>query len=176
MTTKPAPTVDASLLPMLSDQALRLSGRKATGRLSAALADKLLGDAPPAMEELDGRRYPKGCEVVAVPALKAAEVARGVGDTDPFIPDHADVEYIARLEPRAMRRPMFIERSEFLAALIGQSGQAGVRTVFGPDDRRVYYSTAYPWRCVGKVETPLGSGSGVMVGQRHLLTCSHVID
>lgn len=173
MTTKPVIPMDASLLPMLSDQAMRLPARKATGRLSPALADKLQGDAPPAMEESDGRRYPKGCEVVAVPALKAADAARGVGDTAPFIPDHADVEYIARLEPREMRRPMFIERTEFIAAL---TGQTGARTIFGPDNRRVYYSTAYPWRCVGKVETPLGSGSGVMVGPRHLLTCSHVVD
>jgi V8-like Glu-specific endopeptidase len=55
--------------------------------------------------------------------------------------------------------------------------------VYPPDDRRVYYPNAYPWRCVGRIFTwnnwAAGggwtwSGSGVLVGPRHVLTAGHV--
>lgn len=49
-------------------------------------------------------------------------------------------------------------------------------TIFGTDNRRAFKDTAYPWCTVGKVETNRGAGSGVMIGPRHLLTVSHVID
>ena len=48
--------------------------------------------------------------------------------------------------------------------------------VLGADDRRTYYDTNYPWRCVCKVITPAGSGSGVIIGPRHVLTASHVVN
>jgi V8-like Glu-specific endopeptidase len=48
--------------------------------------------------------------------------------------------------------------------------------VLGADDRRTYYDTNYPWRCVCKVNTSAGSGSGVIVGPRHVLTASHVVN
>jgi V8-like Glu-specific endopeptidase len=49
-------------------------------------------------------------------------------------------------------------------------------TVFGSDNRRAFRDTNYPWSTVGLVETNRGAGSGVMIGPRHLLTVSHVID
>jgi V8-like Glu-specific endopeptidase len=49
-------------------------------------------------------------------------------------------------------------------------------TVFGTDNRSAFRDTSYPWSTVGLVETNRGSGSGVMIGPRHLLTVSHVID
>ena len=49
-------------------------------------------------------------------------------------------------------------------------------TIFGGDNRRIFRDTTYPWSTVGLVETNRGSGSGVMIGPRHLLTVSHVID
>jgi V8-like Glu-specific endopeptidase len=49
-------------------------------------------------------------------------------------------------------------------------------TVFAPDNRRIFQDTSYPWGTVGLVQTPHGTGSGVMIGPRHLLTVSHVID
>lgn len=156
--------------PMLSEQVLRLKGRKATGKSPAGMADKLR-DQLPETEEIDGRRYPKGASAVLVPPLEAREIEQsGSASTDAFIPDYVDVEYVARLEPKNMRRPKFIDRDTFVRDVLG------ARTIFGPDDRKVFYSTAYPWRCSGKVESVLGSGSGTMVGPRHLLTCSHIID
>lgn len=49
-------------------------------------------------------------------------------------------------------------------------------TIFGSDNRRAFRDTSYPWGTVGLVQTNRGSGSGVMIGPRHLLTVSHVID
>ena len=156
--------------PMPVDRVQHLKARKATARILGGLAEKLR-DQPPATEEVDGRIYPKGASAVHVPLLTEREAERAItATTDAHIPDHVDVEYVAKLEPKNMRRPKFIDRNTFMGDVLG------ARTIFGPDDRKVFYSTAYPWRCNGKVESPLGSGSGVMVGPRHLLTCSHIID
>ena len=49
-------------------------------------------------------------------------------------------------------------------------------TVFAPEDRYLFNDTAFPWCTAGRVETSAGGwASGVMVGPRHLLTCSHAI-
>lgn len=48
--------------------------------------------------------------------------------------------------------------------------------VLGRDDRRIYSDTSYPWGCVCKIFTSAGSGSGVIVGPRHVLTASHVVN
>jgi V8-like Glu-specific endopeptidase len=48
--------------------------------------------------------------------------------------------------------------------------------VFPPDRRFVYFDQNYPWRCVGRIVVPGGIGSGVLVGPRHVLTASHVMN
>jgi V8-like Glu-specific endopeptidase len=48
--------------------------------------------------------------------------------------------------------------------------------VYPPDGRHVFKDTSYPWRACGRVTTNGGQGSGTLVGPRHLLTASHVID
>lgn len=48
--------------------------------------------------------------------------------------------------------------------------------VLGAEDRRTYSDTRYPWGCVCKINTSMGSGSGVIVGPRHVLTASHVVN
>jgi len=50
-------------------------------------------------------------------------------------------------------------------------------TIFNPDGRRAYYDESYPWRCLVRITTPRGwSGSGVLIGPRHVLTASHCVD
>lgn len=50
-------------------------------------------------------------------------------------------------------------------------------TVWQPDDRRIYYDRSYPWGLVCRVAMYNGkSGSGVIVGPRHVLTANHVVD
>lgn len=48
--------------------------------------------------------------------------------------------------------------------------------VLGRDDRRTYFDTSYPWGCVCKIITTAGTGSGVIVGPRQVLTASHVVN
>jgi V8-like Glu-specific endopeptidase len=48
--------------------------------------------------------------------------------------------------------------------------------IFGDDDRRVFNDTSYPFSTLGYVQTSKTTGSGVMVGPRHMLTASHLID
>lgn len=86
--------------PMPCTDVARLKPKKATSKIQSDLTAQLLDQAPPAMEEFDGRMYPKGPVAVAVPTLKEAEVQKvGAAGTDAYIPPHVDVEYVPRLEP-----------------------------------------------------------------------------
>ncbi|MGK9230558.1 trypsin-like peptidase domain-containing protein [Inquilinus limosus] len=42
--------------------------------------------------------------------------------------------------------------------------------------RRPYTDASFPWRCVCKVASGARSGSGVLIGPRHVLTAGHVLD
>ncbi len=153
--------------PMTMEEVKKLPSIKAT------VSEKLLDTEKqtskgPEMETIDGLSYPKGTEAIGFPTGEKASDNKDA-ETDHFYPTHADLDYEPRLEPKKNRKPKFIERETFMQ-------NVGEKTIFGTDDRKVFYSTAYPWRCVGRIETPLGIGSGVMIGPRHLLTCSHIID
>jgi V8-like Glu-specific endopeptidase len=49
-------------------------------------------------------------------------------------------------------------------------------TVYPPDGRHVFNDTTYPWRSCGRVTTSVAQGSGSLVGPRHMLTASHVVN
>lgn len=50
-------------------------------------------------------------------------------------------------------------------------------TVYRPDDRHAYYDTSFPWVNVCRIQMDNGrSGSGAIVGPRHVLTANHVVD
>ncbi|WP_153398731.1 trypsin-like serine peptidase [Chryseobacterium vaccae] len=153
--------------PMTAEEVSRLKSVKAKSAEKSANTEKFLNQKPE-METIDGRTYPKGMKTVGM-TMDEKKSGEQQLETDHFYPVHADFEYQPKLEPKKNRKPKFIERETFEAV-------EGARTIFGPDQRRVFNSTAYPWRCVGRVESPLGTGSGVMIGPRHLLTCSHIVD
>ncbi len=83
-----------------------------------------------------------------------------------FVPDH--LGFSAR--PQKRMKPHRTIRQDI------PRGRNVATTIFGGDDRLVFQDTDYPWSTVGLVETNRGAGSGVMIGPRHLLTVSHVID
>ena len=82
-----------------------------------------------------------------------------------FIPDHLGLNVTPHQFVKSVRRIHAIGAEPRIAT-----------TVFGADERRAFRDTSYPWSTVGLVQTNRGSGSGVMIGPRHLLTVSHVID
>jgi len=153
--------------PMTAEEVSRLKTVKAKSTEKLTNAEKSTSQGP-AMETIDGRSFPKGMKSIGMPTGEKAAEGK-VLETDHFYPTHSDFEYQPKLEAKKDRKPKFIDRESFLSA-------EGVKTIFGPDQRKVYNSTAYPWRCVGRVESALGSGSGVMIGPRHLLTCAHIVD
>jgi V8-like Glu-specific endopeptidase len=85
-------------------------------------------------------------------------------------PAHLDFRPTPKAVPKALRTPPFFRS---LAAPDERGNQA--TTVFAPDDRMVFHDTAFPWSCFGRVDSPNGFGSGVMIGPRHLLTVSHIV-
>ena len=82
-----------------------------------------------------------------------------------FLPDHLNLQ----TAPGALAREFQIK-----AADERKFGNQAT-TIFPPDNRRVFNDTRYPWSTCGRVDSPLGSGSGVMIGPRHLLTCAHIV-
>jgi V8-like Glu-specific endopeptidase len=89
-----------------------------------------------------------------------------------YLPDHLALRLIPERLPPALRVPRRI-RSIALSDRQREAHQA--TTVFAPDYRYLFNDTAFPWCTAGRVDTPGGVASGVMVGPRHLLTCSHAI-
>lgn len=154
-------------VPMTLDEVIRLKavkGKPADEKISEI---EKLTKIQCERETIDGLTYPKGTQSIGIPVGEKS--AKDVSETDCFRPSFSDLNYVPKLETKLNRKPIFFDKNTLA---IG----SGVKTIFGTDNRRVYYSTAYPWRCVGRVESPLGFASGVMIGPRHLLTCSHIID
>lgn len=93
-------------------------------------------------------------------------------DFDGFLPDHLPLRPLPRhlapeLEvPRRVGEYRLPERPKDVHM---------ATTIFNPDDRYIFNDTSFPWCTTGRVDTPGGQASGAMVGPRHMLTCSHVI-
>jgi V8-like Glu-specific endopeptidase len=114
-------------------------------------------------------------ERAAPPPIKGKGFRHGMPPTsgpdrdrllEAFVPEHLALEPL----PRALVKPRPV------VFLDGDKRVRRPTTVFAPDERRLFRDTAYPWSTVGVVQTPHGTGSGVVIGPRHLLTVSHVID
>lgn len=99
----------------------------------------------------------------------------GKTQTDGFRPPWADLVYHPRLSgvPDAPQTLLRTIKGRRIRPAYG---------VFGSDDRKPYYPSGYPWHCIGRVFTWTDSsqpgwsfsGSGVLVGPRHVLTAGHV--
>lgn len=114
--------------------------------------------------------FPPRPELVHVAESDLARPADGGIGHDGYRPDDAPLHPMPEL-----LRPEHFPRAAWRRAPGQQDEMGEPSTVFPPDTRTVIYDTAYPWRTCGRVATPGGSGSGVMVGRRHMITASHVI-
>ena len=85
---------------------------------------------------------------------------RQVRDGDDYRPPWAAM----RFSPQRVRQPK--------VRVLRGDRELDPLTVFPPDGRNVYFDTSFPWRCVCRVDTTKGSGSGVLIGRRLVLTAS----
>jgi V8-like Glu-specific endopeptidase len=107
---------------------------------------------------LRGKGFRKGLPVTSGPERDRLLEA--------FLPDHLAIDPLPRQLVPA-RHLVFHDRDKRVKR---------PTTIFSPDDRRLFRDTSYPWSTVGIVQTPHGTGSGAMIGPRHLLTVSHAIE
>ena len=91
---------------------------------------------------------------------------------DGYLPDHLALRLIPKRLPTTLKIP---RRTGGVELPDRQVDKHQATTIFPPDDRYTFNDTAFPWCTVGRVDTPGGQASGVMVGPRHMLTCSHAI-
>jgi V8-like Glu-specific endopeptidase len=87
-----------------------------------------------------------------------------------YLPDHLPLKTVP---PRLSKELRVRQRLDLLGPR--RRGQKYTTTVFNPENRYTFNDTAFPWCTVGRVDTPAGTSSGVMVGPRHMLTVSHGI-
>jgi V8-like Glu-specific endopeptidase len=102
-----------------------------------------------------------------------AKKAEAVYATEGIFPKHLGLSQFPKpLEKKLAVKQMFgLDEKKIL-----RSKKDIPTTIFPPDDRQIFSDTSFPWCTCGKVETAGGSGSGVMIGPRHMMTASHVIN
>lgn len=87
------------------------------------------------------------------------------------VPKHLAVHPIPEKLPRELRvKPPWRRTGKAR----DQRGEPG--TIFPPDTRYAFSDTSYPWSTCGRVSTAAGSGAGVMIGPRHLMTANHAVN
>lgn len=105
-------------------------------------------------------------------------VRKSAGDAlhvEGYHPEWADLVY----HPKVAARPRRKGLRTFDGRRVTPLNQ---EFIYGPDDRQLYYPSGYPWQCIGKVDiypngesdNPTESGSGVLIGDRIVLTAGHV--
>jgi V8-like Glu-specific endopeptidase len=139
-------------LPMSDEEMRRLSPRKPTGKVPKDLANIANGaQAKKVVKFIERSRTRKNDAPATLEGL--APPWMGVS----FSPKRA----------RRAARPVVTRRGERLDPLV----------IHQPEDRRAYDDTSYPWVCVCRITRPDGlQGSGVLIGARHVLTASHVVE
>lgn len=87
-------------------------------------------------------------------------------DVPPSMPSYQrELTPVPQLLPIARRRRLLLRGMELEPLHI-----------FPPEGRWTYVDRAAPWVCASQVASGANYGSGVLIGPRHVLTASHVID
>ncbi len=160
----------------LGTRRLYLSSREGAESLERAFddadrtADSLVVSLPTSVTEgLAGRKI----EVFDREELQAA--GGDARHTPGLMPEWADLVYHPKVAARPARRQMQRFDGRSVTPL-------NTTFLYGSDDRHVYYPSGYPWQCVGKIDiypnatssNPTKWGSGVLIGDRIVLTAGHV--
>jgi V8-like Glu-specific endopeptidase len=142
---------------LVGDTEYRLEREKRSLEVIAEVGELGRHAFPPKVDVVDASRILEG------PAEEA--------DLPAFRPSHLAVHPHPDDLPEELHRRRWARRSP------DEHDDSGdPTTLFDPDTRYEFSDTSYPWSCCGRVDTPGGSGSGVMIGRRHMMTASHVID
>jgi V8-like Glu-specific endopeptidase len=88
-----------------------------------------------------------------------------------FRPNHLAMRPLPKQLPEELYVARGWMRPEGQQDDLGEPG-----TIFAPDTRYVFSDTSFPWCTCGRVEKAGGWGSGVMIGPRHMITASHIIN
>lgn len=108
--------------------------------------------------------------VVKLDRAAITNLPAGAAEIQGYRPEHLRVDFMpAKTKLTAADRP----RPPFDFKY--RKGVDRPSNVFPPDQRFIYQDTSFPWCTVGRVDTPLGTGSGCTIGSRLLLTASHMI-
>ena len=117
--------------------------------------------------------FPPSLSVTKLQLLKKRDEVEGERSTaSGFIPNHLALR---PTPPKLSRKLRVSKRFLDLTKTRVSKNTHFATTIFSPDNRYVFNDTSYPWSTLGRVETPGGIASGVMIGPRHLLTVSHTI-
>jgi len=136
--------------------------RKRTFKVDMAMAGVAVGE----------HRFPPGVKGSKLaPRRKLLTEADHKETLVGYLPDHL----ASRVRPQKLDKRLVIGvKIDALAELDPETRWA--TTVFAPENRYTFNDTSFPWCTAGRVETSAGGwASGVMIGPRHLLTCSHAI-
>lgn len=114
-------------------------------------------------------RFPPSMDAVQTDRKKLGSLK--MDHVNGFIPKFLSVNSLPKELPKKLRRHKFIDGTRKIGEKQGQT-----TSVFNPDERYTFSDTSFPWCTCGLVETGAGNGSGVMIGPRHLMTASHVIN
>lgn len=107
---------------------------------------------------------------------KSLATAGTEGHGKPFQPAWTPLVYHPKLGAKKRQRMLRGAKGRKIIPVNNQS------FIYGPDDRAVFYPSGYPWHCIGKVDVypdasadnPTEWGSGVLIGDRLVLTAGHV--
>lgn len=114
-------------------------------------------------------RFPPAMQAVRVDRKKRPELREE--RVSGFVPEFLPVNPLPKELPRDLRRRRFIDPKRRTKKDHGRT-----TSVYTPDDRYAFSDTSFPWCTCGRVETGAGWGSGVMIGPRHIMTASHVMN
>ena len=137
--------------PLTREEMRRLESRKATATVPDELAS-IGGNALPSKKVALIDRALAG-------RIDAPAVLQG------YVPPWVEVSFSPKRRDRSLK-PVVTHRGEKLDPFV----------IHRPDDRRAYDDARYPWICVCRITRPDGGGgSGVLIGPRHVLTASHIV-
>lgn len=107
--------------------------------------------------------------------LEALQAAKDAQHATGYHPEWAQLVYHPKVAAKPPRKRM--------RTFDGRSvTPVNEEFIYGPEDRHIYYPSGYPWQCIGKVDiypngesdNPTEWGSGVLIGDRLVLTAGHV--